>query len=47
MDFIENNIVLFTVGAVYALVLVIFIVCILLFPDEMIQEWDEDWNDKF
>jgi hypothetical protein len=45
MDFIEDNIVLLSFIAGYLLLLIVFIVYIILFPDEMIQ--DIDWEDKF
>jgi hypothetical protein len=45
MDFIEDNIVLLSFIAGYLLLLIVFIVFILFFPDEMIQ--DIDWEDKF
>jgi biopolymer transport protein ExbD len=45
MDYIAENIVLLSFIAVYLLLLIVFIVCILFFPDEMIQ--DIDWEDKF
>jgi hypothetical protein len=45
MDYISDNIVLLSFIAVYLLLLIVFIVCMLLFPDEMIQ--DIDWEDKF
>ncbi len=45
MDFIEDNIVLLSFVAGYLLLLIVFIVYILLFPDEMIQ--DIDWEDHF
>jgi hypothetical protein len=45
MDFIEDNIVLLSFIAGYLLLLIVFIVYILFFPDEMIQ--DIDWEDKF
>jgi hypothetical protein len=45
MDFIEDNIVVLSFIAGYLLLLIVFIVYILLFPDEMIQ--DIDWDDKF
>jgi hypothetical protein len=45
MDYIADNIVVLSFVAVYLLLLIVFIVCMLLFPDEMIQ--DIDWEDKF
>jgi hypothetical protein len=45
MDYIAENIVVLSFVAVYLLLLIVFIVCMLLFPDEMIQ--DIDWRDNF
>jgi hypothetical protein len=45
MDFITDNIVLLSFIAGYLLFLIVFIVYILFFPDEMIE--DLDWQDKF
>jgi hypothetical protein len=45
MDYIAENIVVLSFVAVYLLLLIVFIVCILLFPDEIIQ--DIDWEDRF
>jgi hypothetical protein len=45
MDYIADNIVLLSFIAVYLLLLIVFIVCILFFPDEIIQ--DIDWEDRF
>jgi hypothetical protein len=45
MDYIADNIVLLSFIAGYLLLLIVFIVYILFFPDEMIQ--DIDWEDKF
>jgi hypothetical protein len=45
MDYIADNIVVLSFVAVYLLLLIVFIVCMLLFPDEMIE--DLDWEDKF
>jgi hypothetical protein len=45
MDFITDNIVLLSFIAGYLLLLIVFIVYILLFPDEMIE--DMDWRDNF
>jgi hypothetical protein len=45
MDYIAENIVLLSFIAGYLLLLIVFIVYILLFPDEMIQ--DIDWEDRF
>ena len=45
MDYIAENIVLLSFIAGYLLLLIVFIVFILFFPDEMIQ--DIDWEDKF
>ncbi len=45
MDYIAENIVVLSFVAVYLLLLIVFIVCILFFPDEMIQ--DIDWEDRF
>jgi ABC-type branched-subunit amino acid transport system permease subunit len=44
MDFIEDNIVLCSFIAGYILMMVIFIVFILFFPKEIIQEFNEDWK---
>jgi hypothetical protein len=45
MDYIAENIVLLSFIAGYLLLLIVFIVYILLFPDEIIQ--DIDWEDRF
>jgi biopolymer transport protein ExbD len=45
MDYIADNIVVLSFVAVYLLLLIVFIVCMLLFPDEMIE--DLDWEDRF
>jgi biopolymer transport protein ExbD len=45
MDYIAENIVVLSFIAVYLLLLIVFIVCMLLFPDEMIE--DLDWKDNF
>jgi hypothetical protein len=45
MDYIADNIVLLSFIAVYLLLLIVFIVYILFFPDEMIE--DMDWKDNF
>ena len=45
MDYIAENIVVLSFVAVYLLLLIVFIVYILFFPDEMIE--DMDWEDKF
>jgi hypothetical protein len=45
MDYIAENIVVLSFIAVYLLLLIVFIVCILFFKDEMIQ--DIDWEDRF
>ena len=45
MDYIAENIVVLSFIAGYLLLLIVFIVYILLFPDEMIQ--DLDWKDNF
>jgi biopolymer transport protein ExbD len=45
MDYIAENIVLLSFIAVYLLLLIVFIVCMLFFPDEIIQ--DIDWEDRF
>jgi hypothetical protein len=45
MDFIADNIVLLSFIAGYLLLLIVFIVYILFFPDEMIE--DIDWEDRF
>jgi hypothetical protein len=45
MDYIAENIVLLSFVAGYLLLLIVFIVYILFFPDEMIQ--DIDWEDRF
>jgi hypothetical protein len=44
MDFIEDNIVLCSLLAGYILMMVIFIVFILFFPKEIIQEFNENWE---
>jgi hypothetical protein len=45
MDYIAENIVVLSFVAVYLLLLIVFIVYILFFPDEMIE--DMDWRDNF
>jgi biopolymer transport protein ExbD len=45
MDYIADNIVILSFIAVYLLLLIVFIVCMLFFPDEMIE--DLDWKDNF
>ena len=45
MDYIADNIVVLSFVAVYLLLLIVFIVYILFFPDEMIE--DLDWRDNF
>jgi hypothetical protein len=45
MDYIAENIVVLSFVAVYLLLLIVFIVFMLFFPDEMIQ--DIDWEDRF
>jgi hypothetical protein len=45
MDYIADNIVVLSFIAGYLLLLIVFIVYILFFPDEMIE--DLDWNDNF
>jgi hypothetical protein len=45
MDYIADNIVLLSFIAGYLLLLIVFIVFILFFPDEMIE--DLDWRDNF
>jgi hypothetical protein len=45
MDYIADNIVLLSFITGYLLLLIVFIVYILLFPDEMIE--DLDWRDNF
>jgi hypothetical protein len=45
MDYIADNIVLLSFIAGYLLLLIVFIVFILFFPDEMIE--DMDWRDNF
>jgi hypothetical protein len=45
MDYIADNIVLLSFVAGYLLLLIVFIVYILFFKDEMIQ--DIDWEDRF
>jgi hypothetical protein len=47
MDFIEDNIILCSLLAGYILMMVIFLTCILFFPKEIVQDFNEDWNDKF
>jgi hypothetical protein len=45
MDYIADNIVLLSFIAGYLLLLIVFIVFMLFFPDEMIE--DMDWKDNF
>jgi hypothetical protein len=45
MEYIADNIVLLSFIAGYLLLLIVFIVYILFFPDEMIE--DMDWRDNF
>ena len=45
MDYIADNIVILSFVAVYLLLLIVFIICMLFFPDEMIE--DLDWEDTF
>lgn len=44
MDYIADNIVILSFIAVYLLLLIVFIVCMLFFPDEMIEDWDDNFN---
>jgi hypothetical protein len=45
MDYIAENIVVLSFVAGYLLLLIVFIVYILFFPDEMIE--NIDWRDNF
>lgn len=47
IQFIEQHPVLTVIMTIYALLLVIFGVCIIFDKENVIQEWKNDWKDEF